>query len=80
MSATELLTIITFEAPISRAGHSLLFTLFANRYSATFLNFAVRYTLFATSFDKSDGLYSSRLFKFLISKLNFLGHFISLCF
>jgi hypothetical protein len=59
----------------SRAGHSLLFTLFANRYSATsmyhfaiatplgtFLNFAIRYSLFATSFDKSDGLYNSRLF------------------
>jgi hypothetical protein len=60
---------------VARAGHSLLFTLFANRYSATsmyhfaiatplLLNFAKRYSLFATSFDKSDGLYSSRLFKF----------------
>jgi hypothetical protein len=26
--------------------------------------FAIRYLLLATSFDKSDGLYSSRLFKF----------------
>jgi hypothetical protein len=64
--------------PINRAGHSLLFTLFANRYSATpmyhfaiatpllfwILQCAIRYSLFATSFDKSDapqsrGLYTS---------------------
>jgi hypothetical protein len=58
---------------IDRAGHSLLFTLFANPYSATsmyhfaiatpllfwILQYAIRYF-----FDKSDRLYSSRLLKF----------------
>jgi hypothetical protein len=56
----SLIAIPLLQCTISLSLDSATFLNFAIRYSL----FAIRYLLFATSFDKSDGLYSSRLFKF----------------